>query len=598
MNTRSSFLRGASALLLSVSCLLGLARHATADDLVMIDLQGNRASLDTLRNDGKLTLLMFRYHGCGPCDTSETELQQWYAAQDKEKVSVFALNIDEADSQERVRQRLDSHSINYPNVFTPDEKQVSASVLEMTGKPLQGVPLWLKFGPDGAYIGSELGAEFDWESLDEMVLALQSGVPGLLPSVEPDVTVTPQPAVKAVSAEDIKAGESVGHIRGAMIREDMIRAENWLVFSLKDNPEHPGLLATHVRFLMLTERIPANNPLGYQFSRSTADIMQKALDAALDADPGHRQALYLQAELYATQGDLKAAQNAIDVARKHYLSVKSWSLSYIESMLLFMQDKPAEAVANLQPVLYATANGQEQSFLFQRIWELVKIVAIKHPEVDPMPLISEGLMVRVARNELIEEIKQRSKGDTPLMVIISSEDPNCTYCVDIGEQIDSFVRSHTDKYNFIYTSMEPWMNISYQQWAHILPKVTGVPLAMVFARSQFMVTNSIPRQGKTTAWYDDTYPLFLSENPGVLKYTARIPRAKVGVASAHWNVLKRGVAAFASVRTEDDQAWGEWTGGQGGTQEEVDRLVLEMCAKNASAKGIDKPCALHKPIEK
>ena len=75
-----------------------------------------------------------------------------------------------------------------------------------------------------------------------------------------------------------------------MIREDFLRAEDWLARGLQTNPDHPGLLAANVRYLMLTERVPAATPLGYRFAEKTVDIMQSALNSALDADPGHRQA--------------------------------------------------------------------------------------------------------------------------------------------------------------------------------------------------------------------------------------------------------------------------------------------------------------------
>ena len=423
MYISSKFLHKAFALLLSALCLMGFAQHATAEDLALIDLQGNPASLDTYRNDGKVTLLMIRYFGCGPCNLAEQKLQQYYAKQDKDKVSVLALNYDDGPLHEQVRQRLSSQNIDYPNFFTHNEATMRAGLLALTGSALSQVPLWVMFDSDGNFVRQEYNNQFDWEMMDELIMTLDSSSER---SETTDATQASTPASNVPSAEDIASKILVGHIRAVMIREDFLRAQDWLTRGLQANPDHPGLLAANVRYLMLTERVPANAPLGYRFAEKTENIMHSALNSALDADPGHRQALYLQAELYATQGDLRAAKKAIDEARQ-YLPPQSWSIKYAESLLVTMQNKPANALANLEPLLYSTPGSQDQSFMFQRIWELVKGVAIKHPELDPLALVREGLMVRVSSSELLDEIEQRSKSKTPLVVIRSSEDQNCTY---------------------------------------------------------------------------------------------------------------------------------------------------------------------------
>ena len=598
--TRALWKRKSSSLafLLPLSCLLGFTPLASAQDFAMTDLQGNPASLDSFRNDGKLTLFMTRYHGCAPCDTSEQELHGWYAEQDQDKVSVLALNIDEADTQGQARQRLNSLNINYPNFFSVNKDQTMAAFLELTGKALPGVPFWVLLGPDGSYIGSEPGVDFDWETMDDMVLSLDSGLPGILPSVKPELAETPKPARTRPSAEDIRSTDLAVHINKALVREDMVRTKAWLDDALKENPDHPALLAAQVRFLMITERVQSNNPLGYQFSKSAEATMQEALNVALDANPENWQALYLQAELFAVQGNLQYAQGAIDAARPHLLS-DSWTLEYIESLLLAMQNKPADAVAKLEPLLYRKAKGHKQYFMFQRIWDLVKVVSIKHPQVDPVSLMREGLMIRVASSELLDEITRRSKSETPLMLIVNSEDPHCSHCVNVAEKIEPFVRKNEAKYNFIYTSVEPWMNIAYQEWAHNLPRMLAVPKAAVFARSQYMISAGIPIGDEYVAWYEDkVYPQVLSENPGVMDYAARVPLAKVMVGASHWNAIKGDIAAFASVRTKDNQAWGAVTRGDGRTQAQVNEDALALCAKYAADKGIDKACALHTPAAK
>ena len=122
----SAFVLPIALVLIAAACSVGFAGHARAQDFALVDLDGKPVDLDAYREDGKWTLFMIRYHGCGPCDEGERELQQWFSAQDEDKVSVLVLNIDEENAWDRTRERLESNRIGYPNAFTRDSAAVSA----------------------------------------------------------------------------------------------------------------------------------------------------------------------------------------------------------------------------------------------------------------------------------------------------------------------------------------------------------------------------------------------------------------------------------------------------------------------------------------
>ena len=595
MRSRSSISHNMLLLVVVVLSVAGIAKRAYAQDFALMDLRGNRASLDTFLNDGKFTLFMIRSLDCSACDKAESELQQWYARQEENKVSVLALNVDEVDKKSRVIQRLTDQGVNYPNFFTRDNDKVARGFYRLTGKNILSMPRWLLFGPDGSYVGTESGPGFDWVSMDEMVQSAGSGLPSVVAATELDATKQPERVVRTASPEDIHSNGMVSHITSALVREDMVRAERWLQEALERNPDHPGLLAAQVRYLMLTEREPANSPLGYRYTKKASGMMQNALDSALAANPAHGQALYLQSELYTTQGDLRAAGKALQVAREH--GIDSWSLKYIISRLQIMQEQPSEAIKTLDPILYETSKGRDRSFIFQQAWDQVKIVAMKYPEHDPLAIVREGLMVRVPRKNLMEEIVQRSKSKTPLVVIISSEDPRCGYCVNKGEEVGPFIRANKDRYNFIYTSIEPWQNISYQEWSYQIPRVSGVPAAAVFARSQYMTTEGLPIGADMTSRFSTLYPLLSSESPGVIDYEAKLPRARIGIAYAQWWAKKGEIGAFASVTTDDNQAWGAVANAKNSSQEKADQDAMELCTTHAATKGIKKPCVLSVPAQ-
>ena len=396
-------------------------------------------------------------------------------------------------------------------------------------------------------------------------------------------------------AQDTLPDSKVSQITRALVRGDLVRANNRIQEALENYPDHPSLLAAKVRYLMLTEREPSNSPLGYRYTERASGMMQTALDTALKKDSAHRQALYLQAELSVTQGDLLAAGKALQVAREQ--GIDDWSLKYIESKLQIMQEQPSVAIRTLQPILYAKSMGADRAFIFQQAWDQVKIVGMKHPEHDPLSLVREGLMVRVSSKDLIEEITQRSKSEKPLVVIINSEDPRCGPCVNKGEEIAPYVSANQDKYNFIYTSIEPWQNIAYQDWRYMIPRMKGVPVSAVFAKSQFMTTGQLPIGGDMTSRFNQLYTLLPSQNPGVIDYKAKMPYANKQIAYAQWWAIRGKTNAFASVTTDDNYAWGSVTKATKENQEQVNQEAMKLCAESAANKGIDKPCELSAPRE-
>ena len=151
-----------------------------AQDLAMVDMQGNPASSDILGVDEKFNLVMIRKDDCSVCDTAELELDPWYDQQDKEKVSALILNIDDASAHDAVKARLDENAIDIPSFVTLDYDKTLDILEELTDQDLSDLPLpvWLIFMGD-IYFGLEAGVDFDQEITDEMIMAMDSGLPGL-----------------------------------------------------------------------------------------------------------------------------------------------------------------------------------------------------------------------------------------------------------------------------------------------------------------------------------------------------------------------------------------------------------------------------------
>ena len=407
-----------------------------------------------------------------------------------------------------------------------------------------------------------------------------------------------QPAPKAPavrrSAKDKRSDKIVESATIAMIRGDMLRARAWLDDALEVNPAHHGLLVEKARYLMLEEREAADKPLGYRLPKAIDARVRAMLEEVIEADETHPRALYLLAELHTTQGRLEEAERLIDSPEAAYTSARYGG--YNEMLLRIARGEYAEAIAGVAASLDKAPRGVERNFMFQQTWARVKGVVIAHPELDPLPLAREGLITRVASDSLLEEIKRRSESETPLLVILTSEDPHCSYCVGNGRDIEPFVRANEDKYDVIYTSVEPWRNISYQDWMHVIPNITGVPRGVLFARSRYMASSGIPVSEEQIAWYEQIYPRMQSESPRLWNYPKREARAELMVAFRLWQVLDAPVAAFASVLTDDDFAWGS-SNDVDATQAQVEERAMTLCTEKARGKGIDKPCALYEADE-
>ena len=201
-------------------------------------------------------------------------------------------------------------------------------------------------------------------------------------------------------------------------------------------------------------------------------------------------------------------------------------------------------------------------------------------------------MERISEDAIVDVIKERGSSDIPLMIIVTSEDPGCSYCIGTATEAEVFFKANKGKYQFLYASIEPWNNIGFAHWSGVVPKVRGLPSALLFARSQFMVANSPPVTEKLRQWYDDAYPVVLAENPGELNYPIREAIAQLRTARQLWYAQKEDISAFASVRVGPLFAWGTSEGETVSTQADADKLALDVCTQLAREKGIEESCQL------
>jgi len=140
-----------------------------ASENIELTAQDVQTDLQAFRDDGKFTLVLFRYDGCKPCDEAETHMQQWYEQLDKEKVSALIINIDDAHQQEAVYARQSTAGIEITSLFTKNTSGFSDALKEITGNPYRAVPLFIFFGADGKFIADIMGNGVNWRKLDKAI---------------------------------------------------------------------------------------------------------------------------------------------------------------------------------------------------------------------------------------------------------------------------------------------------------------------------------------------------------------------------------------------------------------------------------------------
>lgn len=562
--------------------LLFSSANSMASENIELTGQFSRSNLQAFRDDEKFTLALLRNHNCERCDKAELEMQQWYEQTDTKLVSTLIINIDGAEKHEAIRARQLSNGIHLTSMYAEDPTVVPNAYKAITGEGMQAIPAFLFFGPDGDFIADHVAGNFDWITLEEMLSASHSGL-------FTNGATNPTETIRNHETAEVK--DYVRFAQEKLYRKDYQRAENLLQWLTVQYPLSQLIKVEFSRQLILTHRKTSNTNLKYSIEAEEASKAERMLLSVLEKQPSNTEARSVLVELYLTQGDLKKAKIAMDNGDESYF--RSHWANYNNAMYDFVHNKHADAMEELNPVLQFDAwPGQlkNRKLLSQQAWQLAKRIGDSDNRFDPIPVIRAGLVERVLEDEVIATLEEKIHSEIPVMLIVNSEDTNCTYCKDAGQRIEVFVKENQHKYQFLYVSIEPWHNLPFHLWAKAVPNLSGVPTAAVFSRGRYIVTGQIPTEDVIST-YDELYPRLIEVNNKLkpFDFERRIAIGNRDAAHAQWWDQKQEFSAFASVVTADNYAWGAYDS-QNGTQAEADQEALKICQGFAKKKGIRKQC--------
>ncbi len=140
----------------------GATPGGTAPAFSLNTLDGKHVSSEDLH--GSVYVLDFWATWCGPCVESLPHVDQLYVEMQSQGVPFFAVNEDDPDAADKVKQWVSQNKLSMPVLMDGDQKL-------FTAYNIQGIPFTAIVGRDGKIIKTEVGAADINTLRDEIVAA-------------------------------------------------------------------------------------------------------------------------------------------------------------------------------------------------------------------------------------------------------------------------------------------------------------------------------------------------------------------------------------------------------------------------------------------
>jgi hypothetical protein len=157
------------------------------------------------------------------------------------------------------------------------------------------------------------------------------------------------------------------------------------------------------------------------------------------------------------------------------------------------QNQQYEIAADLLKSLLqrnSNSNSDEQNRMYTAAWALAKQIGIVEPSQDPLPTVRANLARRVLPENILDEIYSIKDDQDPTIVILSSQDSRCVYCVPADKALIKFARESKrsgNRYNFLYVGSEPYIDALNEPTKSMEAMgVKGLPMYLLIHNGEYV----------------------------------------------------------------------------------------------------------------
>lgn len=310
-------------------------------------------------------------------------------------------------------------------------------------------------------------------------------------------------------------------IKSALDRNELDKAEKLISEARDKLPDSSKILYHAARYEIKKNFVGNDSILGGHTSPEGVTKVIALINEAREKSDFDGSPLSWLVHLYARNGETKKAYEALDEFNS-FNARDPWII--VNTALIYLSEN------NLQKAFGLLSDNVlkrklKDSDVYNAAWYYLQQIRDHNSKFELNEAVKGGFMERVAAKDLVEYVNNY-RGEKPLFVAISSQDTNCGPCVANNEFYLKAAKSEKNKYKFILSTTEPWVNIS--AYPDILDyfSTVGTPFSSIHHKGEMLDYFS----GKFLRYIDVTNMLSLNLERAKSNQEGRFLDKRTGIA--------------------------------------------------------------------
>jgi tetratricopeptide (TPR) repeat protein len=384
--------------------------------------------------------------------------------------------------------------------------------------------------------------------------------------------------------------EKASEIKGLLNKGEYKKAKELLDQAISKTPNSIPILYQSARYYMKTEYAKDDSIIGFHYSALTENASVYALEKILGVDPKYAEAYSLLGHIYVVQNNVLEAEK--NFAKAETLSPRPVWLDFNKALLAMQKKEFKQAVTLLKKYTgrynklpKSKQMADAKASLYSASWNMLKRIVVKHPELDPVKAIREGLIKRINPKDFADFLKLSKNNQKDLYVHFTSSDEWCSSCLKNNSKLENLAKKHADKYSYIHVSFEPWSDIDY------FNTTIAKPIIITKLPTQIIYKEANPVLFKAGSICDCSFNQMIngsfekidpSRNQAVLPEESDV-MGRINYYFDNYVATDKNYKAFAVVI--DDDYWMTGTSREWLSQSYANKRALEKCEYNKNKVG-------------